>query len=64
MEWVETTGATVAAALDAALDQLGVDEDEVVYQVLQEPKSGLFGQVAMAPDGGTNRCEPPCCSWF
>lgn len=43
MEWVETTGATVAAALDAALDQLGVHDDEVEYQVLQEPKAGLFG---------------------
>ncbi|MFM8304544.1 MAG: RNA-binding cell elongation regulator Jag/EloR [Actinomycetota bacterium] len=44
MEWVETTGATVAAALDAALDELGVDEDDVEYEVIQEPKSGVFGR--------------------
>ena len=44
MEWVETTGKTVADALDAALDQLGVDEDEVEYEMLQEPKSGLLGR--------------------
>lgn len=44
MEWVETTGRTVADALDAALDQLGVDEDDVEYELLQEPKSGLLGR--------------------
>jgi len=44
MEWVETTGKTVADALDSALDQLGVDEDDVEYELLQEPKSGLLGR--------------------
>ena len=44
MEWVETTGKTVADALDSALDQLGVHEDEVEYELLQEPKSGLLGR--------------------
>ena len=41
MEWVETTGRTIEEALDAALDELGVDEDDVEYEVLEEPKSGL-----------------------
>ena len=45
MEWVETTGKTVEEALDAALDQLGVDEADAEYEVLEEPKSGLFGRV-------------------
>ncbi len=58
MEWVETTGATVAAALDAALDQLGVDEDEVEYQVLQEPKSGLFGRIGGNPARIRARVKP------
>jgi spoIIIJ-associated protein len=44
VEWVETTGRTVAEALDAALDELGVDEDEVEYEVVQEPKGGLLGR--------------------
>lgn len=44
MEWVETTGRTVAEALDAALDELGVDHDEVEYEVMDEPRSGLFGR--------------------
>jgi spoIIIJ-associated protein len=45
VEWVETTGRTVAEALDAALDQLGVDEQEAEVQVLQEPQKGLFGRL-------------------
>jgi spoIIIJ-associated protein len=45
MEWVETTGRTVADALDAALDELGVHEDDVEVEVLEEPKAGLFGRI-------------------
>jgi spoIIIJ-associated protein len=45
MEWVETTGRTVADALDTALDELGVHEDDIEYEVLEEPKTGLFGRV-------------------
>lgn len=44
MEWVETTGRTVEDALDAALDQLGVDEQDVEYEVLAQPRGGLFGR--------------------
>jgi spoIIIJ-associated protein len=44
MEWVETTGRTVEAALDAALDELGVDEEEVEYEVVDEGRAGLFGR--------------------
>lgn len=45
MEWVETTGRTVAEALDAALDQLGVDEQEAEVEVVDEPQKGLFGRL-------------------
>jgi len=44
MEWVETTGKTVTDALDAALDTLGVDEDEVEYEVLEEGRGGFLGR--------------------
>ena len=44
MEWVETTGRTVEEALDAALDELGVDNDEVEYEVLEEPRGGFLGR--------------------
>jgi spoIIIJ-associated protein len=44
MEWVETTGRTVEGALDAALDELGVDEHDVEYEVLVRPRGGLLGR--------------------
>jgi len=44
MEWVETTGKTVEEAKDAALDQLGVDEQDAEFEVLEEPRAGLFGR--------------------
>lgn len=45
MEWVETTGRTIEEAREAALDQLGVDERDAEFSVVEEPKSGLFGRV-------------------
>jgi spoIIIJ-associated protein len=45
MEWVETTAKTVDAAREAALDQLGVAGDEAEFDVLEEPRPGLFGRV-------------------
>jgi spoIIIJ-associated protein len=44
MEWVETTGKTVEEAKDAALDQLGVDEQDAEFEVVEEPRAGLFGR--------------------
>jgi spoIIIJ-associated protein len=45
MEWVETTGRTVEEAKEMALDQLGVDEVDAEFEVLEEPKLGLFGRL-------------------
>lgn len=45
MEWVETTGRTVEEAKEAALDQLGVDEGDAEFDVMEEARSGLFGRV-------------------
>jgi spoIIIJ-associated protein len=44
MEWVETTGKTIDEAKDAALDQLGVDEQDAEFEVVEEPRTGLFGR--------------------
>ncbi len=44
MEWVETTGRTVEEALEAALDELGVDEEDLEYEVLEQPRSGLLSR--------------------
>jgi spoIIIJ-associated protein len=43
VEWVETTGRTLEEAKEAALDQLGVDERDAEFEVLAEPRRGLFG---------------------
>src|ERR1700738_465470 len=45
MEWVETTGRTVEEAKDSALDQLGVDENDAEFEIIDEPKFGLFGRL-------------------
>ena len=45
MEWVEVTAKTIEEAKDQALDQLGVDESEAEFEVLEEPKAGLFGRL-------------------
>jgi spoIIIJ-associated protein len=44
MEWVETTGKTIDEAKDAALDELGVDDQDAEFEVLEEPRTGLFGR--------------------
>jgi spoIIIJ-associated protein len=45
VQWVETTGRSVEEAKELALDQLGVAEDEAEFEILEEPKSGLFGRM-------------------
>ncbi|MGH9151315.1 MAG: Jag N-terminal domain-containing protein, partial [Acidimicrobiales bacterium] len=42
---METTGRTVDEAKDAALDELGVDEGDAEFEVVEEAKLGLFGRV-------------------
>jgi spoIIIJ-associated protein len=44
MEWVETTGRTVEEAKNAALEMLGVDVDDAEFEIVEEPKPGLFGR--------------------
>lgn len=44
MEWVETTAKTVDDAKNAALDRLGVAADEAEFEVVEEPRQGLFGR--------------------
>jgi len=45
MQWVETTGKSIEEAKGRALDQLGVGEDETEFEILDEPRSGLFGRI-------------------
>lgn len=43
MERIEKEGPSVADALDAALDEMGVQQDMVEYEVLEEPGKRMFG---------------------
>ena len=43
MEWIEVSAKTLDDARELALDRLGVVADELEYEVIDEPKGGLFG---------------------
>ena len=43
MDWIEVTAAAWTTPKELALDRLGVVEDELEYEILDEPKGGLFG---------------------
>jgi spoIIIJ-associated protein len=45
MEWVETTAKTIEEARESALDQLGVGADDAEFDVIEEPRPGLFGRM-------------------
>jgi spoIIIJ-associated protein len=45
MEWVEITARTVEEAKEQALDRLGVAAEDADFEVLSEPKPGLFGRL-------------------
>lgn len=45
MEWIEVTGRTVEDAKELALDRLGVVEAELEFEVVEAPRSGLFGRI-------------------
>ena len=42
MEWIETTGSTVDEAKDRALDRLGIAEDDMQFEVIEEGSNSLF----------------------
>ncbi|MFM7820181.1 MAG: Jag N-terminal domain-containing protein, partial [Actinomycetota bacterium] len=44
MEWVEITAESIEDAKALALDRLGVDDADAEFEVLEEPKAGLFGR--------------------
>ena len=43
LKWIESTGKTEEAAIEAALQKLGMDRDEVSVEVLERAKSGFLG---------------------
>jgi spoIIIJ-associated protein len=45
MEWIEVTGRTVEAAKERALDELGVHESELEFELVDEARSGFLGRI-------------------
>jgi spoIIIJ-associated protein len=43
VEWIEVSARTLEDATELALDRLGVVASELEYEVIEEPRSGLFG---------------------
>ena len=43
VDWIEVSARTLDDARELALDRLGVVADELEYEVIDEPKGGLFG---------------------
>ena len=43
LKWIESTGKSEEAAIEAALQKLGMDRDEVSVEVLERAKSGFLG---------------------
>lgn len=43
IDQITMEGPTVAEALDAALEEMGVQQDAVDFEILSEPTKGLFG---------------------
>lgn len=58
MEWIETTGKTIEEALEQALLELGVTEDELEYEIVQEPKSGFLGRLGASSAHVRARVKP------
>ena len=42
-KYIEMTGRTEEAAIEAALQKLGMDRDDVSVEVLERPRSGFLG---------------------
>lgn len=47
-KWIEVTGKTEQIAIDSALEQLGLDRDDVSVEILERAKSGFLG-IGAAP---------------
>jgi spoIIIJ-associated protein len=45
VEWVVTSGRTIEEAIEHALDQLGVDEQDAEVEIVQDAQKGLFGRL-------------------
>ena len=58
LKWIESTGKSEEAAIEAALQKLGMDRDEVSVEILERAKSGFLG-IGSCPAKVKVRYEAP-----
>ena len=58
LKWIESTGKSEEAAIEAALQKLGMDRDEVSVEILERAKSGFLG-IGSCPAKVKVSHEPP-----
>lgn len=58
MEWIEVAARTVDEAKELALDRLGVTDEELEFEVIDEPRSGLLGRLSRSEARIRARVKP------
>ena len=58
MEWIEVTGRTVDEAKERALDELGVHESELEFELLDDARSGFLGRIGRSDARIRARIKP------
>jgi spoIIIJ-associated protein len=58
MEWIEVTGRTIEEAKERALDELGVHESELEFELIDEARSGFLGRIGRADARIRARIKP------
>ena len=58
MEWIEVTGRTVDEAKERALDELGVHESELEFELIDEARSGFLGRIGRSDARIRARIKP------
>ena len=58
MEWIEVTGRTVDEAKERALDELGVHESELEFELIDDARSGFLGRIGRSDARIRARIKP------
>jgi spoIIIJ-associated protein len=58
MEWIEVTGRTVEEAKERALDELGVHESELEFELVDDARSGFLGRIGRSDARIRARIKP------
>ena len=58
MEWIEVTGRTVDEAKERALDELGVHESELEFELIDDARTGFLGRIGRSDARIRARIKP------